>query len=264
MKNIGKILRTLTPAAVIIFLMAACRNDPVYVPIVYIPVVEVPVIDPDGPTHYEGTLEIDGQQVWVQNKEAKRQSDEWYFKFEGDSSIDIVTGFSYDDQGNVINLQKAAGSGKIEKGILSFEVPELTSEYLVNADVLNSFFKEYNDVTFDPPDVNGTNILPVTSKNEKLNREGLFLLNSSVGLESVMFIYVDKDCRVTGSPGVITWDLESQSYYSNTDSPLDISFKKGWNTLYRMEVFDRSSGYDNVSLGISNPNDFKWVLYPQE
>jgi len=254
MKIITKILGTSALAAVIIFSMAACRNDPVVIPVVNVPV------DNNGPTHYTGALKI-SDQVWVQNKEAKRQKDAWYFKYEGDGDINIFTGFSYDDQGNVTRSRKSAGSGKIEKGILSFEIAELTPEYLVNADVLNSYFKEYNDVTFDPPDVKGTNIIPVTANNERLNREGLFLLNTSVGLESVMFVYVDRNCRITGNPGEIMWDLGSQSYYSNTDNPLDISLKKGWNTLYRMEVFDNSSGYDNVSMGISNPNDFKWVLY---
>jgi hypothetical protein len=209
-------------------------------------------------------LKFDGQQVWVQNKKAIRQNDDWYFEYEGSSAINIVTGFSYDDQGNVINFKKSAGSGKIEDGVLSFEVAEPTPEYLVKADVLSSFFKEYKDVTFDPPDVKGTNIIPVTSAGERLNREGLFLLKTSVGLESIIFIYVDKDCRITGTPGKIIWDLGPQSYYSNTDSQLDISLKKGWNTLYRMEVFDQSSGYDNVSLGIDNPGDFKWVIYIKE
>jgi len=253
MKNIINILKIAALAAVILFSMAACSDDP----------VNTPDIDNNGPTHYTGTLQISGQ-VWIQNKEAKRQKDEWYFRYEGDSDINIFTGFSYDAQGNVINSQKSAGSGKIDKGILSFETAELTEEYLVDANVLNSFFKEYKDVTFDPPDVKGNNIIPVTSNDERLNREGLFLLKSSVGLESVMFIYVDKDCRITGNPDVITWDLGSQSYISSTDTAIDLSLQKGWNTLYRMEVFDKSSGYDNVSLGISNPNDFKWVIYIQE
>jgi len=249
MKIILKILEIFALTAAIVFSMATCGNDP-----------KDMFIDPNGPTHYTGTLEISGQ-VWLQNKEAKRQNDEWYLKYDGDSDINVVTGFSYDDKGDVVKLQKSAGSGKIVKGILNFKAAEMTEEYLVNAVDLTEFFKEYKDVIFDPPDVKGTNILPVTSKNEKLNREGLFLLNSSVGLESVLFLYVDKDCRITGSPDVITWDLGAQSYISKTDSALDISFKKGWNTLYRNEVFDRESGYDNVSLGISNPNDFKWVLY---
>jgi len=252
MKNIVNILKIAVLTTVIIFLMAACdtgsHDDD----------------DEDGPTHYAGTLEIDGQQVWVQNKKAIRQNDDWYLEYEGDNNIKVVTGFSYDAQGNVINFQKSAGSGTIDKGVLSFKVPELSPKDLVNADVLNSFFKEYKEVTFNPSDVKGNNIIPTTSpNNEYLNREGLFLLNTSVGLESVIFVYVDKDCRITGKPAEISWDKEERSYISRTDSALDISLKKGWNTLYRMEVFN-DHGYDNVSMGINNPGGFRWVIYIKE
>jgi len=248
MKMLVKVLKTAVLAAVIVFCAAACAL----------------LADDDevtyGPTHYTGALKIEKEQVWLQNKEAKRQNDDWYFKFNDDCDINIVTGFSYDDQGKVIN-KKSVCSGKIEKGSLSFEVAELSQAYLVSADVLTSFFKEYKDVTFEPSDVKGTNILPITSAGESLNREGLFLLDTSVGLESVLYLYVDNDCRVRGNPGVITWNLETKSYFSNTESAIDISLQKGWNTIYRSEVFDRTSGYDNVSMGLSNPDNFKWVLY---
>jgi len=251
MKTIVKILRATSLATVILFSMTTCAlladNDDDDNKVTY------------GPTHYTGVLKIDKEQVWLQNKAAKRQNDDWYFKFEGDNGINIFTGFSYDIQGKVIQLKKLVGSGKIDKGRLSFAIAELTQEDLVNANVLTNLFKEYKNVVIEPSDVQGTNIIPVTSAGERLNREGLFLLNSSVGLESVLFLYVDKDCRITGNPGVITWD----NYFSNTASALDISLQKGWNTIYRMEVFDRSSGYDNVSMGISNPNNFKWVLYQE-
>jgi len=217
--------------------------------------------DTNGPTHYTGVLIINNEQVWLQNKEAKRQSDEWYFKFGGNNGINVFTGFSYDDQGKVIQLKKLVGSGKIDKGRLNFVVAELAQEDLVRADTLKNFFQEYKDVTIEPSGVKGTNILPMTSTGERLNREGLFLSNFSFGVESVMFLYVDKDCRITGKPGVITWDQGERSYISKTESAIDISLQKGWNTLYRTEVFDRESGYDNVSMGISNPADFKWVLY---
>jgi len=255
MKTIAKIVRVTFLAAVILCTMTMCAllaDDD-----------DDGEKDTNGPTHFEGVLKVSNEQVWLQNKEAKRQSDAWYFKFEGGNGINVFTGFSYDDQGKVVQLKKLVGSGKIEKGRLNFVVAELAQEDLVRADILATFFKEYKDVTIEPSDVKGTNILPVTSANERLNREGLFLLNSSVGVESVMFLYVDKDCRITGNPDVITWDQGERSYISKTDSAIDIPLQKGWNTLYRTEVFDRESGYDNVSMGISNPNNFKWVLYQQ-
>jgi len=250
MKIIFKISGAFVLAAVIIFSMAACNSDK-------------DDDDTDGPTYYSGAFKIDKEQVWVQNKEAKKQDDEWYNKFNDDKVINVVTGFSYDTQGKVIQFQKSTGSGKIEKGLLSFEAEEPAQDDLVSADILNSFFKEYDGVNFDPSDVKGTNIIPVTSAGERLNREELYLLNSSIGLESILFIYVDNDCRITGNPGNKYWDIAPQGYYSLTEQSVDLSLKKGWNTVFRKEVFD-NVGYDNISMGLGNPNNFKWVLYIQE
>ncbi|MDR2701966.1 MAG: hypothetical protein LBB72_06025 [Spirochaetaceae bacterium] len=257
MKIIAKMpMVTALAAAAIAFLTAACDNTS----------GNNPNDDTNGPTHYTGTLTISGQQVWLQNKEAKRQNDEWYYKFNGeDTAINIFAVYSLDEHNNVTasrSAWKSAGTGNIEKGILSFQAAGLNEEDLVNTDSLKNYvFKEYVNVTIDPPEVMSNSIVLATSHGVFLNREGLFLMYSSVGLESIQFVYVDRDCRITGNPGDKTWDQGEQSYFSRTEGAIDLSLKKGWNTIFRMEVFDRSSGYDNVSMGISNPNNFKWVLY---
>jgi hypothetical protein len=221
----------------------------------------------NGPTHYDGPFIINNQQVWEQNKEATKQSDDWYYKFEEDRSINVFAVFSYDAEERITSTHpQLVGSGKIDKGLLSFEADALSSENLVNADTLFpiAFFKEYADVKVNPPETMSNIILPVTDAGERLNREGLFLLHSSVGLESIQYIYVDRECQITGNPDIITWVQESQSYFSRTESSIDLSLKEGWNTICRMEVFDSSSGYDNVSMGIKNPNNFKWVIYTRQ
>jgi hypothetical protein len=250
MRIIIKILGAAALAAVILFPMTTCADT-------------TEDTTGNGPTHYEGALEISGQ-VWLQNKEAKRQSDEWYFKFNGDSDINVFAVFSCSEGNITSSASLLAGSGKIDKGILSFNVPEPDTENLVDMGIIfaNALFKEYTDVKIEPSDtVMGNIIIPVTSDNARLNREGLFLMYSSVGMESIQFVYVDNNCTVTGNPDIITWNLGPQSYVSRTDNAIELSLQKGWNTIYRMEVYDRSSGYDNVSMGIDNPNNFKWVLY---
>jgi hypothetical protein len=252
MKSIVKIFKVAALAAVILFLMVTCDTG---------------VDDDDnGPAHYDGTLMISNQQVWEQNREATKQSDDWYYKFEEDKSINVFAVFSYDAEERITSTYQLAGSGKIDKGLLSFEAGVLSSENLVNAGTLFPIasFKEYADIKVSPPETMGNIILPVTTTGERLNREGLFLLHSSVGLESIQYIYVDRDCQVTGNPDIITWVQESLSYISRTESSIDLSLKKGWNTICRMEVFDSSSGYDNVSMGIKNPNNFKWVIYTRQ
>jgi len=267
MKIITKMFTTAVPAGKIVFLMAAavfallpmaCDNAA--------ETTDNNSNDTNGPTHFEGVLKVSNEQVWLQNKEAKRQSDEWYYKFQGeDTAINVFAVYSLDDHNEVTSSPaawKQAGSGNINKGILNFQVEALNEENLVNTDSLKNYiFKEYDNVTIDPPDVMSNNILIETSDGANLNREGLFLKYSSIGVESVLYVFVNKDCRITGAPIVKTWGQGSKPYYSRTEDPIDISLQQGWNTLYRTEVFDRESGYDNVSMGISNPNNFKWVLY---
>ncbi|MDR0444226.1 MAG: hypothetical protein LBH44_12565 [Treponema sp.] len=248
MKTIRKLFCVIVLAAV--FLMTACDdtgND----------AGNIDHIDDNNvPTHYSGSLTINGQQVWERNINSNRVNEDSYYKYKGNADVIVLTDFSYDGQGNLTPYPKPAGSGKINNGILSFEAAPLEQENMVDTDALKIFFKEYDAVKIEPQETMGNAIMLVTSDGKYyLNREGVIGLNSSLIMEFILYMYVDRNCRITGSPS----EGPAGDYFYRTDSALDISFKKGWNTLCRISNWDKS-GYENVSMEIENPNNFKWAI----
>jgi hypothetical protein len=216
------------------------------------------VNDNNEPTHYSGSLSISGQQVWVQNRASNRINDLTYLKYTGgDKKIYVFPAYLYGPDGNIIRSLEPAGSGVIKNGFLSFKADGLPEEKLIKADHLKKLFGEWDNVKIEPLDTMGNIIYPVTTDAELLNREGLTGTHSSISLESILFIYVNKDCRVTGSPGYEKiWD----DHFSYTDSDLYFSLKKGWNTVCRKQTYS-GDGYEKETIEIKNPKDFKWVIY---
>lgn len=202
---------------------------------------------PDGRIHYEGPLAFNGQQVWEQNKNTTRISNA-YFAFKEDRDINVVV-YSPVDYSAI-----QVGSGKISQGILNVSVNELAPETLLSWDDLKKIFFYWDDVQIDNPLAMGNFIMFISSNNERLNRERLLGTDVSLGQEIVFFIYVDSDCRITGSYGDGTGD----GYYYTT-SNLDLYLEKGWNTVCRKEVYGQS-GKAAISMEVKNPES-KWVIY---
>jgi hypothetical protein len=232
-------LHTAALEALILFSMAACDSE----------TDNGHSDDNDGPTHFGDLLKISGQQVWEHT--GINRIKEAYRKFMGED-CDIFI-FTIDG--------KPVGEGEIKNGKLSFEVSALGQENLMEAERLKYLFAEYDEVAIEPPEVEGNIIIFVKSDTEWLNREGLSGSTSSLSLESVFFIYVNGNCRITGKPADKTWNL---SYFSRTENPINLSLIKGWNTLSRKEKLLKEglseAGPDYVSMGIKNPNDFKWTI----
>jgi len=256
MKNIVNILKIAALMAVIIFSMTSCiildlgqddnddDNDDTN--------------DIDGPTHYTGTLIIINQQVWEGTDSNK--IDEVYKKFEGEREINInVYWPDGDDKNRQYNPTKTLGAGKIEKGLLSCEVPEPEADNLMAWDDFKLEFSAWGNLDCVPK-ANGTYLRLVTTPNDEwLNREKMSGSSDSVWLESIWFIYVDTDCKITGTPSE---GFRPGDVFYKTPEELDLALKRGWNTICRKQLLKGDIGIEADLMKIKNPNDFKWAIRP--
>jgi hypothetical protein len=215
------------------FVMTACGNDPSG---------EQPYREL---THYD-TLVIDGEQVWLRNYSSNKIS-QLYEKCD-ENNYNIVVFSEYLEE---------IGSGSINKGIVRFTVT--VPEELLEWDDLKVFFEVIVEgkgwtVTVDEGDEpNGTFIEILTDDEARyqLIREGVSGTTTSLSDEWVFFVYVDRDCTITGESKV-----DEQVMY--TLNPFTLRLKKGWNTVWHKQTYT-SFGRSTFSMDIKNP-DLKWVL----
>jgi hypothetical protein len=196
-------------------------------------------------THYD-TLDISGGQVWLRNYSTNKIS-QLYEKL-NQENYDIIVISEYAEK---------IGSGVINKGIVSFTVD--VPENLLDWDDLKVFFEVIVEgkgwtVTVDAGATpNGTFIEILTDDDARyqLIREGVSGTTSSISDEWVFFLYVDRDCTVTGESRV-----DEQVMY--TLDPFTLRLKKGWNTIWHKQTYT-SFGRSTFAMDIKNP-DLKWVL----
>jgi hypothetical protein len=234
-------IKYLILTAIIAFSIIACGSDPD-------DDNDANAAGNENPTHFTGTLEFRGEQVWEPNINATRLSD-MYHEFNGSREIIVyVNGPQYSEW-------ITAGLGRIENGTLNFTVDELPAESLRGWDDFKSLFVHWTDVAIDVPETRGNFIAVLTSDGEGLSRENMIEVDSSLAQEIIIFFYVDSDCQITGNNG--EGELDNGYYF--TEAPLSLSLKKGWNTIYRREAYAQS-GKAAILMEIKNPS-LKWVLY---
>jgi hypothetical protein len=248
---VKSVFNTTALAAAILFLMAACDG-----------LVDNGGSDVnDGPTHFKDRLIITSQQVWERNSDSTITNKKPYRKYTGDSEVFFLVTMP-DSAGGLTTNPIPIGFGKISMGMLSFAVDELEDNYLLAKDDFSICFGEWSNVTIDPPTAKGNTIVPdklgIPDSGYLLNREELYGTRSSIALESILFIYVNTDCRIRGS----YFEGRKGNHYIRTESGLDLYLKNGWNTVCRKETLN-TSGYINVSMEIRNPNELKWAMLNQ-
>jgi len=238
MEKIEKALKIAVLAAVIVFCATACAL--------------LADEDNDGPVNYKSSFKIDNEQVW-EGTDSNKLS-EVYKKFEGERGISV--NIYYQDEDGNFPLTKKIGPGIIEKGRLTCEVSEPQAGDLMEWDNFKAIFSEWNYLDCVPK-VKGTFLEFVTSENEWLSREKMSGSSDSLWLESILFVYVDKDCKITGTP--IEGIRPGEAFYKTTE-PLDLQLLKGWNTICQKQLLEGMNGIEADSLIIKNPNDFKWAI----
>jgi hypothetical protein len=125
------------------------------------------------------------------------------------------------------------GSGVITNGNMTFNVSEPGGLSNFN----NWMFGGYDDLAASPDDVQWTrlnfNILNSSIFFSKYKGTSAGTGNSQIWInEYVDYLYVDRDCTITGKG-----KTEQGNYNLTTTSGLNLSLKKGWNSVYRKETF---------------------------
>jgi hypothetical protein len=239
MKIIVTIFKVTTLAAVILFSMAVCDtggDD-----------------DDNGPTHYDVPFQISNEQVWEGTSSNKIS--ELYKKFEGDRGINVCV---YEPAGDgKYGPEKKMGQGKIENGLLNCDVPELDAGGLMEWNDFKFVFSSWADLDCAPETTKGTYLRLVTSEDEWLNLEEMSGSFDSLWLESIWFIYIDRDCKITGTPGE---GIRPGDAFYETDENLELVLERGWNTLCRKQFLRGDRGIETDSIKIKNPADFKWTI----
>ncbi|MDR2730832.1 MAG: hypothetical protein LBB81_08045 [Treponema sp.] len=245
MKNIVKTLMVFVLTAVIVFLMTMCG----------ILIDNSANNNNNDPAHYDGSFRIDSQQVWEGTNSNKIS--EVYKKFEGGRGISINVYWPIGT--DKFNATRILGLGKIEKGLLSCEVPEPKAGDLMEWADFKFEFSAWNNIAC-VPEAKGNYLRFVTSSDEWLNKEKMSGSSDSVWLESIWYIYVNRDCRITGTPG--EGIRPGDTFYKTTEN-LNLELKRGWNTVCRKQLYQGGLGVETDSMTVINPVDFKWTIRPK-
>jgi hypothetical protein len=203
-------------------------------------------------TYYgNNILKIEGEQVWLRNNSANKLS-QAYEKSNDNYDITVLSEYLLSGYSEVI------GSGTINGGILNFIVN--ATENLVEWDKLKVFFNNITeglgwDAEINDKAAKGTFIEILTNVEDEyvLMREGVSGTIDSISDETVFFLYIDRDCTITGNS-----KNDEQVMY--TFNPFNLDLKKGWNTIWYKQTYT-TSGISSFYFDIKNP-DLKWVLFP--
>jgi hypothetical protein len=204
-------------------------------------------------TYYgSGTLKITGEQVWLRNYSTNKLSQAYEKYYEKQHDV-IVLG-EYDNETS--EYSEEIGSGTINGGELNVIVN--VPHHLLEWDKLKVLFNiitegEGWDVSIDEDATNGTFIEILTNDEDEymLVKEGVSGTTSSISDEWVLFVYVDRDCTITGESKV-----DERVMY--TFNPFTLRLKRGWNTIWHKQTYT-TSGRSSFFMDIKNP-DLKWVL----
>jgi len=241
MKNLLKVFGVIALIAVIGFSAAACSE---------------PDEGGGGPVHFGDTLELSGDVYTVEYVDDYIPK---YTKFTGDLKLQAI-------------LSEASGeikAGEIKGGKLTYTIGIPTSLSLTAITGLKSTWTQmgFTDIViseesakvyyFSSIQVTGSNDYNNVYKGEESG--SVNGTNFSGTDESVMFIYVDKDVKVTAKGKTETEDDGSTEKLND----LNISLQKGWNAVH---IKESMSGNINTQVGSwtttiskGNPN-LKWVL----
>ena len=280
MKRLKKLPWFIALAGLIIFAMTSCshevkdENDAVAL------AAKIPT---SGEYPYFGkkVLTIKDQQVWTRNRYATKIS-QVYLKYNGTHDIDVaatVVNPMFDPANPVPGEPPyqsfIIGAGTIRNGILDFEVNNLIeNDHLLKWSDFKLIFSRYwkNVVFSSNTSIMGNMFLlwayPVNAgvvspdPDGMLDRQGMFGTAATITCETILYIYVNEDCIISGEAN--EGYIEKQYYYS-TEGNLNLPLKAGWNLVCRRETYGTNfNGRAIIGMSVKNPipspENYKWVM----
>ena len=200
-----------------------------------------------GESPYAGNvLAVTGEQAWEHDVD-EGQVSKMYFESDASGSIMIL------DAAN-----KLFGSGEVTEGKISLtlDVPEdLYDEAIFFGAKFSNF---WDDITTVPDDIKGNSVLyMILNGTNLILKERIVGTGTSIELEYVVFIYVDNDCRVTGT--LKQGKVIGTGYFNSGN--LDLTLKQGWNMVCRTIRFDSTDPNVAIPMDMRELNDFRWTLW---
>ena len=242
MKNLIKHLGVIALAALIAFSMTACSGK-------------------SGPTNFGEKLEFSGEQVYTM--ERVKEGDNITVNYKPYTSFDVtfdnskITGGKFSVTRGAPSILDVASIIEILRYINIYDnfTNVLTSDTTVKAAVIFNFGTQTGEKTLSRENTVYKNI-QVTGTGEDETWSG------SLTEERMIFVYVDKPVKITGTGRTETLTQKNGGTYIEKYNDLNLSLAKGWNTFYtKMDISFLTTGINITNtISVSNPSSLKWVL----
>jgi len=236
------------------------KNKVFFILTAIIPLLTVTCVEPDNGTDsvsaYLGDMfTVADEQVWIPNTLTGKVS-ELFLKSTDNRDVKVVVA----DNTNNPPFH-VVGTGKVEKGKLSFNINKLNENYLLDGDnFLFYYFNEWygnGNITVNPSTVKGNLITLVTqydnngSPSEAIIKEGFYGTRKSLTGEYIYYIYVNANCKISAGK-----TEKADLHY--TFNKFDLSLKTGWNTILKSETYT-TTGDSSYSIKVDNP-ETRWLM----
>ena len=145
------------------------------------------------------------------------------------------------------------GTGSIKNGQMSFSIglpdifPLLQETFTKGGGALWA-----NDVKVQPSDTKGVGLAFYDVDLNKIN-VNIILNPYSSTTEMIMYIYVDRDCTITSNGGTVGTGSTKRTF-----SSMNLSLKKGWNTLN--QTMTGTTAGQTITLRTGDLSSCKWGL----
>jgi len=246
---------------------------------------------------------VTNQQVWMPNQFAKRISEGYtvyngIHKISALVYVPVAPEFGYSFP---VPLEGAWGeSGDIDNGILDLvalendikdklikfdngicEEPQCDGNNTCNFHfdcqhgceehqwyVMKRIFREWKNVKVNPANAMGNMVMLRIEPDTRslagiIERQMLSGTSNSLTMDTLIYVYVDKDCVITGDPD--SGFIPGQYYYFSKNN-IKLSLKKGFNVISRKETYySYGEGSAHFSMELKNPirdpKKYKWVAH---